>query len=491
MTSSLNPPKNHKTEYKDFFEVTDHLTTGKVDFIYRKTMISESVFEEGSEDHLVSFERFNAEKTLSIYSYLKYKLPLLVDDTTKRWYLKNIRFFEKTLKTINNSTCFITPCDIFIKQVYKKIDYNGDKRVGRLYNSNSINTLPREIRYFLFEDDYIDLDIANAHPSLLYLYSKENNLILNGSLKRYIENRAMVMVNIQQESGMDIALVKKKVLKLLNKTWDNKPLNFSQTLTELDEDFQTIRNHLWDSYCKSELKNYEEPIKQSIERKKKVYTLNDGGINEPKLLNLKKVSLQSFFCQTQESFHLIKFVKFLRNKYLSYIEGNPRFSHYYKYTDKKIELGSEHTLFVIPFFDGLYLSSPCLNFMGDVPSIVDEYNRQNNGVTFVQKPIEQRVEYMPNTNELEKFTIINTWLGKSTTKYYLDLLLHKKNISQKILDLLKDRSGKLENLTDKESLVWDYSYKEIMNTIKFEVYQILLEHDIKNENDIINIILNM
>ena len=270
MTSSLNPPKNHKTEYKDFFEVTNHLATEKVDFIYRKTMISESnVFEKGSEDSLVSFERFDAEKTLAIYSYLKYKLPFLVDDTTKKWYLKNIRFFEKTLKKINNSTCFITPCDIFIKQVYKKIDYNGDKTVGRLYNSDSINTLPREIRYFLFEDNYIDLDIANAHPSLLYLYSKENNLTLNGSLSRYIKNRTMVMVDIQEESGMDLNLVKKNVLKLLNKTWDNKPLKFSQTLTELDEDFQSIRNHLWASYCKGELKNYEQPIKQSMAKKKR------------------------------------------------------------------------------------------------------------------------------------------------------------------------------------------------------------------------------
>ena len=129
--------------------------------------------------------------------------------------------------------------------------------------------------------------------------------------------------------------------------------------------------------------------------------------------------------------------------------------------------------------------------MGDVSSIIEEYNKQNNGVVFVQKTIEQRVEYMPDTNELKKFTIINTWLGRSTTKYYLDLLLHKKNISQKILDLLKDKSGKLGNLTDEESLVWDNSYKEIMSTIKFEVYKILLEHDIKTENDIIKIILNM
>lgn len=130
---------------------------------------------------------------------------------------------------------------------------------------------------------------------------------------------------------------------MLNKTWENKPGKFSKTLTELDEDFQTIRNHLWDCYCKGEFANYKQPIKQSMEKKKKVYTSDDGGINELRLLNLKKISLQSFFCQTEESFHLIKVVEFLRYKYLSYTEN----------TRKKVELNVKHTLFVIPFFDGI------------------------------------------------------------------------------------------------------------------------------------------
>lgn len=153
-----------KTEYKDFFEVTDHLATDKVDFIYRKTMISEdSIFEPDCDDCIVSFERLDSEKTLSIYNYLKYKLPFIHDDTTKKWYLKNIRFFDKTLKIKNNSTCFITPSNIFIKQIYKKTAYNGDNTVGRLYNCDSINTLPREIRYFLFKDVYV-YNRANGSP---------------------------------------------------------------------------------------------------------------------------------------------------------------------------------------------------------------------------------------------------------------------------------------------------------------------------------------
>jgi len=158
---------------------------------------------------------------------------------------------------------------------------------------------------------------------------------------------------------------------------------------KLDEDFQTIRDHLWDFYCKGELDNYKQCINQSM--KKKVYTLDDGTINKLKLLTLKKVSLQNFYCQTQESIHLIKFVKFLRHKYFSYIkkESTFKFKDYYPYTNKKVKLGAEHTLFTIPFFDGLYVSSPCSLFINDLSGILNEYNKQETGDVFVLKDIEK------------------------------------------------------------------------------------------------------
>ena len=484
-----------KTEYKDFFESTDHLVTDKVDYNYRKTKVSESsTFDSDFVDNLASFERFDAEKTLPIYNYLKYKLPSIKDETTRKWYSKNIRFFDKLLNIKNNTTCFITPSDIFLQQRYSKIDYKGDKTVGRLYNFDSINTLPREIRYYLFKDIYIDIDIANAHPSLLYLYSKEKSIQLNGSLKGYIEDRHSVVQNIQQELSMDLALVKSNVLKLLNKTWDNKPFNPSKTLKGLDEDFQTIRDHLWSSYCKGELDNYKSPIHSSVEKKKKVYTLEDGKINEHKLLNLKKVSLQSFYCQTQESVHLIALVDFLRHKYKEYLkkESKLKFTDYYPYTNKRVELGAEHTLFVIPFFDGLYLSSPCKSFMRDLNSLIAEYNMQGSGVVFVQKEIEERKVYIPDTDELKKFIIIYTWLGRSTIKYYLHMLLHKKNIHLKFLNILKDNLT-IQNtaVCEDPSINWDITYKDIVDDIKSDVFKILLEYSIKKEADIESIILDM
>jgi len=257
MTLADKPTK----DYKDFFEVTDFLATDTVDFTYRKTIVKEKgLSKQENEDSLVSFERLNAKKSLSIYNYLIYKLPTIKDEETRKWYVKSIRFFKNTLSKIKNSESFITPYDIFIYQRYEKIEYCGEKTVGRLYCLNSIQTLPREIRYFLFKDDYVDFGIVNAHPSILYLYSINNGLVLNGTLNKYIVERNSVMSEIQQELGIKPSAVKRNVLKLLNKTWEDDYEKKSKTLSKLDKYFQTISDHLWTSYCNGDLQNYESPV---------------------------------------------------------------------------------------------------------------------------------------------------------------------------------------------------------------------------------------
>jgi len=187
-------------------------------------------------------------------------------------------------------------------------------------------------------------------------------------------------------------------------------------------------------------------------------------------------------------------VDFLRHKYKEYLkkESKLKFTDYYPYTNKRVELGAEHTLFVIPFFDGLYLSSPCKSFMRDLNSLIAEYNMQGSGVVFVQKEIEERKVYIPDTDELKKFIIIYTWLGRSTIKYYLHMLLHKKNIHLKFLNILKDNLT-IQNtaVCEDPSINWDITYKDIVDDIKSDVFKILLEYSIKKEADIESIILDM
>ena len=486
MTLADKPTK----DYKDFFEVTDFLATDTVDFTYRKTIVKEKgLSKQENEDSLVSFERLNAKKSLSVYNYLKYKLPTIEDEETRKWYVKSIRFFENTLSKIKNSESFITPYDIFIYQRYEKIEYCGEKTVGRLYCLNSIQTLPREIRYFLFKDDYVDFDIVNAHPSILYLYSIDNGLVLNGTLNKYIVERSSVMSEIQQELGIDSSAVKRNVLKLLNKTWEEDHEKKSKTLSKLDKDFQTIRDHLWTSYCNGDLQNYESPVLKSMKKKEKQYTLPDGTVDEKKLLLLKKVSLQSFYCQTQESVHLIKLVKFLRQEYEKILEGDSRqkFTDYYSSTNKKVELEAKHTLFIVPFFDGLYISSPNKIFMNRLGDIVEKYNEQSSVVKFLQKEIEPRVEHIPDTDELRKFTIIYEWLGKSSAKHYLSMFFKKTGLNEQVIALLKDQFSE-SKITEKHD-DWEADYRLLIEKKKkSKIYNTLLKTPIKTIIDIENII---
>ena len=57
---------------------------------------------------------------------------------------------------------------------------------------------------------------------------------------------------------------------------------------------------------------------------------------------------------------------------------------------------------------------------------------------------------------------------------------------------LKDNHTTHDDIVD-ESLTcnWDIAYKEIVDDIKSNIYKILLEYPIENEDDIVKIILNM
>ena len=119
---------------------------------------------------------------------------------------------------------------------------------------------------------------------------------------------------------------------------------------------------------------------------------------------------------------MIKLVGFLRQKYKKSLEKEEKLksTDYYPCTNKKVELGAEYTLFVIHFFDGLYISSPCKSIMGKLKSFMDEYNNQSSGVVSVQKEIEKNEVYIPHTDELRKFSVIYTRLGRSTVKYLIE-----------------------------------------------------------------------
>lgn len=71
------------------------------------------------------------------------------------------------------------------------VKYHHSKHgVGRLMAnlSRSLQNMPREVRHTIAKDNYIDIDITNAHPTFLYQYCKKMNIPCK-YLQHYIEHR--------------------------------------------------------------------------------------------------------------------------------------------------------------------------------------------------------------------------------------------------------------------------------------------------------------
>lgn len=501
-------------QYKDFFNVTDYLSTEDLEILsYKKIIINEkNLLKETQDENLCSFEKISASKMLGIFAYLKYKLKekktehqelkdiisthpnksLLEKEEDLRetiiWFEKNISFLHQKTSDISYPNTFITPNEAFFYKRFEKIKYESDKIVGRLYSHTSINVLSREIRYYLFKDEYEDFDIVNAHPAILFEFSKEHSLKLNGSLENYIKNRSLVFDQVRKEAkknetDLPNSEIKNEILKLLNKVWKGITKK-SNTFKKLDEDFTVIREYLWGLYKSKNLPDeFTHALSSSVEKKKK-----EGKDS----LERRKAILQSFFCQTQESVHVIRLVKFLREKYLESLkeEGKENFTDYYPITDKKVDLPSKYTLSVIPFFDGVYVSSPNKCFNLKLSSFIDEFNKiTNSSIIFIKKEIVQETEHLENVQEIRNFFLIHRWFSRESSRHSINCLFSYMFIKQFYLDRLRfidEQERKLlDEKTKKEALEqWDSDYIVLVRDFHHKIYDELLPHNFASEHEI-------
>lgn len=97
--------------------------------------------------------------------------------------------------------------------------YNFSKTLltyGRLFPQNpSLASMPREIRNCLANEKYYDIDMKNAHPTLLSQYCKKNYIRCD-ILDKYVANRDEILNKICQDSGVDKDEAKQTFLSLLN-----------------------------------------------------------------------------------------------------------------------------------------------------------------------------------------------------------------------------------------------------------------------------------
>ena len=328
---------------------------------------------------------------------------------TKTWYLKNIRILRNILDVFSMKTDFITPRYILKHVKYEKSNHGKSRVVGRLYNFMSMQLLPKEIRYYIFNDQYRDFDMVNAHPSILYSFALKKGLALNGTLKEFINNRDEVVQLIFNELNNpkghiflisnNISVFEKKeienlIIKILDRTQEKN--HVSNTLKNLDEDFTMVREHIWSMYSKGLLPQFEAPL----EKKKRTKPFFNA-----------KISLQSFFCHDRESYDIKKLIEYLQEKYCVHMKKKElsKLTDVYTYTNPTVELDSIHTLSLVPFFDGLFVYSPDDMFDYTISDLIKEFNMSHEDkhiIVFVKKTMTQNEDYITNIKEYVQIKII-------------------------------------------------------------------------------------
>lgn len=104
------------------------------------------------------------------------------------------------------------------KSIINNVNYlpsKNLKNMGRLFaQSASLQNLPREFRGAISKN-YYDLDMVNAHPSILLQYCQKNDIKCD-ELQYYVWNRNEVISKIMTDFNMEKADVKELFLSVMN-----------------------------------------------------------------------------------------------------------------------------------------------------------------------------------------------------------------------------------------------------------------------------------
>jgi len=168
-------------------------------------LVNESNIDDTSNIFPVfsSYEFFPIEKINALYAYLS-DLHLESQENKK---------INRDYNIIQNLVNFNLemPCDVYRDFFKKKVIYGYPSKlpVSRLYpQTYSIPHLSRQLRYILFKDVYTDVDLANAHPTILYDFALNNNIDCP-LLHFYVNDRQEFINRLSEKSEIDKSMVKK------------------------------------------------------------------------------------------------------------------------------------------------------------------------------------------------------------------------------------------------------------------------------------------
>ncbi len=204
----------------------------------------------------------NFEDTIDL-DFAKY--CLVVDETIiKDWIdplgeWEKARFIDGERLPYSSIDAYVAMYKRWLKRAVKEQEKNGFIKTKYKYSANfqnrgrkfcegfGIQKCVKQLRAGLIRDSTVDLDMSNAHPTLLLdfmikNYPEKADSLMIVNLAKYIEHRDTLLNSIDK----DRAKAKETVIICMNS--NKKTSSNNKVLMRLDNAFKDIQNHLWTNY---------------------------------------------------------------------------------------------------------------------------------------------------------------------------------------------------------------------------------------------------
>jgi len=319
-----------------------------------------------------------------------------------------------------------------------KVEYS-QKNEGRFWGKPDINALPRWIKQTLLHQKYVDVDIANCHPSILLKLCNKHNIRCE-ALTRYCNNRDLCLSEI-----MDIYKCSKQDAKDLFNI-----MNFGGGFTTWVEDKKIV-----DSIESEFIKTYYEEAKRIKEQfvvipdYKKFFDMAKLEKDNPyDIVN----SGMALIMQHYESGYLVKALEFVKNTNM-YI---PAHDGFYLHKDRYKAMGLEKFIQMI----NEYVDEPGITFIyKEMSEIIDLKTADKVNINFwdpfdlynIASEIAKKKEFTACNGVLYVYNGVYWEADTPEKNYYQFAKYWSNNYYYVIYDLMKQAFGQNEQPTKKSN----------------------------------------
>jgi hypothetical protein len=363
------------------------------------------------------------KKTLAMFHYLQDLLLNIEEHNAADFDEKRMKDYE-SLKgqfrvlnhMLNGEGCFIQKVEPERFCRFMDYGYNNEESIGRLYSLYpSIPLLQKQIRYPLFKDIYKDIDLVNAHPSIMLDFALKNYVKCD-ILKNLVDHREEFLLN---EVSTDYDEAKKLILVMLNME-ESAFHHRSKVIQELFNEIVVIRGEIFKQYYTVD----DSAIRTYLFSKKDFFKES----SVPAL----KVSVQSHYCMTVESDLVLN----LKDSLIQELAP------------------STHDFSFVPFFDGAYVRCSDLSKHRTIEEFVSMFNK-----TILPYPFSFKIkDITPSWDSLNeevfgRYVTLTTALNKKKNSDFMHNLVSSGKISH--FAVSKSTADLMQSITNSKKLISD------------------------------------